>query len=106
MTGFWIEHFRAVVLTAAVLFTAGLWCLYATHNLVRVLIGIELLTKSVTLLLALAGAATGRLAAAQAIIVTVIVMEVVAVVVAAGIVVAAHQRTGSNLTDSLTDLKG
>lgn len=106
MTGFWIEHFRAVVLTAAVLFTAGLWCLYATHNLVRVLIGIELLTKSVTLLLALAGAVTGRLAAAQAMIVTVIVMEVVAVVVAAGIVVAAHQRTGSNLTDSLTDLKG
>lgn len=106
MTAFWIQHFRAVIMTGAVLFTAGLWCVYATHNLVRVLIGIELLTKSVTLLLVLAGAVTGRVAAAQALIITVIVMEVVALVVAAGIVVAAHEKTGSHLTDHLTDLKG
>jgi len=106
VTAFWIEHFRTVILTAAVIFTAGLWCLYATHNLVRVLIGIELLTKSVTLLLALAGAVTGRVAAMQALVITVIVVEVVVLVVAAGIVVAAQEKTGSNLTDHLTDLKG
>ncbi len=106
MTAFWIQHFRAVIMTAAVVFTAGLWCLYATHNLVRVLIGIELLTKAVTLLLVLAGAVTGRVAAAQALIITVIVVEVVVLVVAAGIVVAAHEKTGRNQTDHLTDLRG
>jgi multisubunit Na+/H+ antiporter MnhC subunit len=106
LTAFWIENFRAVMMTAAVLFTAGLWCLYATHNLIRVLIGIELLTKAVTLLLVLAGAVTGRVAAMQALIITVIVIEVVVLVVAAGIVVAAHEKTGSDLTDHLTDLKG
>lgn len=108
MTGteFWIHHFRAVIMTAAILFTTGLWCVYATHNLVRVLIGVELLTKSVTLLLVLAGAVTGRVAAAQALILTVIVMEVVTLVVAAGIVVSAHEKTGSHRTERLTNLRG
>jgi multisubunit Na+/H+ antiporter MnhC subunit len=106
VSAFWIQHFRTVMITAAVIFTSGLWCLYATHNLVRVLIGMELLTKAVTLLLVLAGAVTGRVAAMQALVITVIVIEVVVLVVAAGIVVAAHEKTGTNLTDSLTDLKG
>ncbi len=106
MTAFWIQNFRPVIMTAAVLFTAGLWCLYATHNLVRVLIGIELLTKAVTLLLVLAGAVTGRMAAIQALIITVIVMEVVVLVVASGIVVAAQEKTGSHRIEHLTNLRG
>lgn len=104
--GFFIENFRLFVLTAALLFTTGLYCVLVTHNLIRVLIGIELLTKAVTLLLVLAGAVTGRMATAQALIITVIVMEVVAIVVAAGIVVGAAEETGSIYTDDLNELKG
>lgn len=105
-TDFWIQNFRPLILTAAALFTVGLYCMIVTHNLVRVLIGVELLTKAVTVLLVLAGAVTGRLATAQAMVIIVIVMEVVAIVVAAGIVIAIHAETGSSLTDNLRDLKG
>lgn len=106
MSELWIQHFRLVVMVAAVLFSTGLYCLLVTHNLIRVLVGIELLTKAVTLLLVLAGAVTGRLAAVQALVVTVIVIEVVIIAVAAGIVVAFHAETGNHRTSQLIDPEG
>ena len=48
------------------LFIAGLYCILVTRNLMRVLIGLELLTKAVTLLLIVAGYAVGRVALVQA----------------------------------------
>ncbi len=101
MTGFWIANFRAVVVTAALLFTTGLYCILVSRNMIRVLIGVELLTKSVTLLLVLAGAVTGRMALAQALVITLIVMEVVAMVVAAGLVLGVYRHTGSTRADVL-----
>lgn len=106
MTAFWITHLRELLVAAAVLFAIGLYCILATRNLIRILIGIELLTKAVTLLLVTAGAVTGRMAMAQALIITLIVMEVVAIVVAAGIVVGAYRETGAVTTEGLHELKG
>ncbi len=106
MTAFWIAHLRELLVTAAVLFVIGLYCILATRNLIRILIGIELLTKAVTLLLVSAGAVTGRMAMAQALIITLIVMEVVAIVVAAGIVIGAYRETGAVTTEGLHELKG
>jgi multisubunit Na+/H+ antiporter MnhC subunit len=65
---------------------AGLICLVMTRNFIRVLIGLELMTKAATLLIIVSGYASGRLALAQAIVVTLIVIEVVVISVAAGIV--------------------
>jgi NADH:ubiquinone oxidoreductase subunit K len=106
MNNFWIENFRLVIITAALLFTVGLYCILVTRNMIRVLIGMELLTKAVTLLLVLAGAVTGRMAMAQALIITLIVMEVVAITVAAGVVVGAFRHTGNVSTESLDEAKG
>ena len=106
MTQYWIEHLRVLLVTAAVLFAIGVYCVYASHNLIRILIGIELLTKAVTLLLVSAGAVTGRVAMAQTLVITLIVMEVVAIVVAAGIVIGAFRETGAIDTDGLHELKG
>jgi NADH:ubiquinone oxidoreductase subunit K len=64
----------------------GLWCLLATYNLLRMLIGLEILMKSVTFFLIVAGALSGRMGLAQAMVITVIVIEVVVVVVAAGVI--------------------
>lgn len=103
---FWIEHYRAVASAAGVLFVAGLYCIVASRNLLRILLGIEMTTKGVTLLLVLAGAVTGRVALAEALVVTVIVLEVVLVAVAAGIVVGVYRHHGAARVRLLTEMKG
>jgi NADH:ubiquinone oxidoreductase subunit K len=103
---YWIEHYRLVASAAGMLFVAGLYCIVFSRNLLRILIGSELLTKSVTLLLCLAGAVTGRMALAEALVITLIVLEVVAVAVAVGIVVGVYRHHGSARVRLLTDLKG
>ncbi|HYS81076.1 MAG TPA: NADH-quinone oxidoreductase subunit K [Anaeromyxobacteraceae bacterium] len=104
--GYWIEHYRAVASAAGILFVAGLYCILFSRNLLRILLGTELLTKSVTLLLVLAGAVTGRVALAEAMVITVVVLEVVAVAVAAGLVVGVFRHHGATRVRLLTDLKG
>jgi len=103
VTAFWLGHLRPALTAAALLFAIGLYCLSLSRNLIRALIGIELLTKSATLLLVLAGAATGRTAAAQAMAITFIVVEVVAVVVASGLVLGNYRHHGTVGTAPLDD---
>lgn len=102
----WIEHYRLFSSAAGVLFTAGLYCIFASHNLIRIVIGVEMLTKAVTLLLALAGALTGRLPTAEAFIITLIVVEVVVMAVATGLVVGVYRHHGSARVRFLRELKG
>ncbi len=91
---------------AALLLIAGLYCILVNRNLIRILIGIELLTKAVTLLLIVAGVVTNSVGFAQALVITLIVVEVVVIVVAAGIVIGTFQRTDSLDVRELQSLKG
>jgi NADH:ubiquinone oxidoreductase subunit K len=102
----WAEHYGLVAGAATVLFVAGLGCILLSRNLVRILIGAELLTKAVTLLILLAGCVTGRTGIAQAFVITIIALEVVAVAVAAGIVVGVYRNHGRARARALQDLKG
>jgi len=92
----------AIVLIAA----AGIYFLIATHNMIRVLLALELLIKSITLLIALAGTMNGEMALAQSFIITLIIIEVVVTATGAGIVIAVHSRSGSLDLRELTKLKG
>ena len=65
---------------------AGLYCMLVSANLIRVLIGMEILIKAVTLFLILAGYLNGNTAVGQALVITLIVIEVVIMVVAGGVV--------------------
>jgi multisubunit Na+/H+ antiporter MnhC subunit len=85
---------------------AGVYCLVATRNFIRVLIGLELMTKAVTLLIIVAGYASGRLALAQALVVTLIVVEVVVISVAAGIVQGIFRLNESLDIRKSRDMKG
>lgn len=105
-TEFWVENFWPFAGAGLVVFVAGLYTLIASRNLIRILIGMELLTKSVTLLLVLAGAVTGHMAQMQSLIITLIVVEVVAITVAAGIVIGAFRKNGSIDARLLSRLKG
>jgi multisubunit Na+/H+ antiporter MnhC subunit len=88
------------------LFVAGLYCIFVTRNLMRVLVGLELLTKAVTLLLILAGYATGKTALAQAIVITLIMIEVVVIAVMAGVILSIYRHTGSLDASNVKTLKG
>ena len=91
---------------AILLAAMALYCLLVSRNLIRILIGLELLIKAVTLLIAAAGYAAGRTALSQSFIVSVIVVEVVVLVVASGIVVNAHRHNRTLDARTLDKLKG
>jgi len=91
---------------SAMLMLTGFYCMWVTHNLIRVLIGVELMTKGVTLLLAAAGYLTGNTGASQAFIITLIVMEVVILVAAAGVVIGHFRKCGDLDTRRMNNLKG
>jgi NADH-quinone oxidoreductase subunit K len=89
-----------------ILFIAGLYCILVTRNLMRVLIGLELLTKAVTLLLIVSGYAIGRAALAQSVVITLIVIEVVVMAVMAGVILSIYRHTGSLDASNVKSLKG
>jgi len=88
------------------LFAAGLYCLLATYNLVRAVIGIELMIKAVTLFIILAGFVTGRTGLAQAFAITLIVIEVVIMVVAMGVIINVYKHTNTLDVRNIRNMKG
>ena len=88
------------------LFIIGFYCIVITHNLIRTLIGLELITKAVTLLLVVIGFATDHMVIMQSYIITLIIIEVVVIAVAAGIVVNVAKQTGSLDARNLREMKG
>ena len=61
-------------LFVVLLFVIGIYCVLLTYNLIRALIGLEILVKAVTLLLVVAGYVSGREALAQSLVITLIVI--------------------------------
>ncbi len=88
------------------LLIAGIYCILVTRNLIRIIIGLEILTKAVTLLLVVAGYATGELALTQALVITLIIIEVVIMVVAAGIIINVSRLNNSLDVRKLDKMKG
>jgi multisubunit Na+/H+ antiporter MnhC subunit len=98
---FWMSGIFVILL-----FIIGLYCVLATFNLIRALIGVELLIKAVTLLIVVAGYVSGRQALAQSLIITLIVIEVVVMTVAAGVVIGVYQHHKDLDVRKLRNLKG
>lgn len=98
--------FSTGVIFVILLAVTALYCILFSRNLIRILIGLELLIKAVTLLIALAGYIIGNMALAQTLIITLIVIEVVVIAVAAGIVIGAQRHNQSLDVRTLQNLKG
>jgi len=95
-------YVAAIVLVAI----TGLYYLLVTTNLIRAVIGLELITKAVTLSLVLGGRLTGNVGLGQALAITVIVVEVVIMVVAVGLILLVHRHTNRVDTRELRNIKG
>jgi multisubunit Na+/H+ antiporter MnhC subunit len=101
-----ISTFWILTSFVILLLIIGIYALLATRNLLRILIGMEVLTKGVTLLLVAGGYLTGRTHIIQPVIITMIVVEVVIIAVAAGVVIASYRSNGTVNIRALRNLKG
>ncbi|PIU41489.1 MAG: hypothetical protein COS99_05125 [Candidatus Omnitrophica bacterium CG07_land_8_20_14_0_80_42_15] len=90
----------------AVLFVCGIYSILVTRNLLRTVIGIEILIKGVTLLLIVVGYITNQTGLTQSLVITIIVIEVVVMVIAGGIALSMFRNIDSIDTRNLTKLKG
>ena len=106
MTGDSWQLFSTFGFFIILLFTCGAYCIVVTRNMIRAIIGLELLIKAVTLLIILVGNITGRTALAQGLVITIIVIEVVVAATAAGIALCVFRHTDSLDVRSLRNLKG
>lgn len=89
-----------------VLSVIGVYCVLVTHNLIRALIGLELLIKAVTLLIIVAGYVTAHEALAQSLVITLIVIEAVMITVAVGVILGIRSHNDSLDVRKIRNLKG
>lgn len=91
---------------AAVLVFVGLYCLLSMRNLIKLFIGIEVISKGVSLALVATGFAKKNILVAQALAVTFIVIEVSVVATALAIIINTYRHTRSLDIRKLAKLKG
>lgn len=102
MTSTW---FLYMGFCAALLFI-GIYCLLTMKNLIKLFIGVEIISKAISLALIAGGFVRNNLALAQALVITFIVIEVSMVAVALAIIINVYRHTGSLDIRQLTTLKG
>ena len=77
-----------------------------TYHLLKIIIGMEIAMKAVTMFIILAGYINENMDLAQTFVISIIVIEVVIAVVAAGIAVSLYKKYGSMDIRNLRKLKG
>jgi len=102
MNNFWILNMGAVVLLIGI----GLYCLLTMKNMVKLLIGIEIIAKGVTLAFIATGVTKNNLLLAQSLVISVIVVDVAVIATALAIIISVHRHTQSLDVRKLTKLKG
>jgi multicomponent Na+:H+ antiporter subunit C len=106
MSGMLIQPIWLYGVAIALLMIVGLYCIVVTSNLIRALIGLEIIMKAVTLLITVVGQVTGNTALAQSFIITLIVIEVVLMIVAGGLVISVFRKYHTIDMRVLRNLKG
>ncbi|HPM42751.1 MAG TPA: NADH-quinone oxidoreductase subunit K [Candidatus Omnitrophota bacterium] len=87
-------------------FVSGIYCILATRNIIRAIVGWELLVKAVTLLMTVVGYVTRQTALIQSFIITIVVIEVIVATVAGGIALRVFKYNDDLDLRKLTKLKG
>jgi len=94
------------IAVSALLVFMGIYCLLAMRNLIKLFIGVEVISKGVSLALVATGFAKKNILVAQALTVTFIVIEVSVVATALAIIINVYRHTGSLDIRRLSRLKG
>jgi NADH-quinone oxidoreductase subunit K len=88
------------------LLAVGFYAFLASRNLIKVVIGLQILVKGAVLGLVLAGSVNGQIQVAQSLAVTVIVADTVVAVIGMALAVQVRRRTGSMDVKRLSFLRG
>lgn len=100
-------NFQTIMLFVGFLMIiAGCYCMIRTYHMLKIIIGIEVAMKAVTMYLILAGYINGHMGLAQAYVITAIVIEVIVAVVFAGVTIGLYKKYGTMDVRNLTKLKG
>ncbi len=91
---------------AAALLFVGLYALLTMRNVIKLLIGVEVIGKSVTLVLLATGFVKNNVLLAQSLVITVIVVEVSLIATALALVINIARHTKSLDVRKLAKLKG
>jgi len=94
-----------VILAILSLAGVGFYCLLATRNMIKVIIGLQLVIKGVALAFILGGALTGKMSLAQTLALTVIVADTVVAVIGLAFAVQVRHRIGTLDIKALSTLK-
>jgi len=87
--------FKLYLITAPILFVIGIYAITVTKNIISMIIGLEIMTKGVTILLAAAGFFNGRPQLAEPLIITMIVVEVIIIMISAGYIINIAKKHNS-----------
>jgi NADH:ubiquinone oxidoreductase subunit K len=90
----------------AALIFIGLYCLLTMRNLIKLLIGVEIIAKGLSLALISTGFVRKNILIAQSLTITFIVIEVAVVATALAIIINIYRHTKSLDIRKLTKLKG
>ena len=91
---------------SVVLLFVGIYCLLTMRNLIKLFIGIEIISKAVSLALLTSGFVRNNVLLAQSLVITFIVVEVSLVATALAIIINIYRHTKSLDIRKLTKLKG
>jgi NADH:ubiquinone oxidoreductase subunit K len=83
----------------------GFYCLLATRNMIKVIIGLQLLVKGVAMAFILGGNLTGQVNLAQTLALTVIVADTIVAVIGLALAVQVRHRLGTLDIKALSTLK-
>jgi|RifCSP13_1_1023834.scaffolds.fasta_scaffold24383_2 multisubunit Na+/H+ antiporter MnhC subunit len=103
MTEAWVA---AAVAGIAALFATGLYALVAKESLLKVLLGLQVLGKAVTLTFVLGGVVLNDVGRAQALVFTIVVIEVIVAALALSLMVNVYRQTGSLNVRAIRRLRG
>ena len=88
------------------LIVTGFYYILATRNLIRILLGAEIITKAVTLAIIVIGYVTNNMPLAESLVVIVIITEVFIIAVAAGVIIQIYKHTGSVDARYIRNIRG
>jgi NADH-quinone oxidoreductase subunit K len=94
-----------VVLAILSLAGVGFYCLLATRNLIKVIVGLQLIVKGVMLAFVLAGNLNDKVSLAQTMALTIIVADTIVAVVGLSLAVQIRSKLGTLDTKALSSLK-
>lgn len=94
-----------VIIAILSLAGVGFYCLLATRNMIKVIVGLQLIIKGVALAFVLGGNLTGQVNLGQTLGLTVIVADTIVAVVGLAMAVQVRHRLGTLDTKALSTLK-